>query len=127
VKCAAGLSTAALAVEGDWGQVGKAFGKSGSERPGGVYRTGLPRTPPSLVGNFWYFGPLGADFGRRSLLAIFSISISVGRRPGRAMARSAERRSKGGLNASQHLAAPGDPASVASWALRNDVLAGDCG
>lgn len=49
MKCAAGLSTAALAVEGDWGQVGKAFGKSGSEMPGGVYRIGLPRTDLKVV------------------------------------------------------------------------------
>ena len=41
---AAGLSTSALAVEGDWGQVAQALGKSGSEMPGGVYRIGLPRT-----------------------------------------------------------------------------------
>src|ERR1700680_3654209 len=41
---AAGLSTTALAVEGDWGQVAQALGKSGSEMPGGVYRVGLPRT-----------------------------------------------------------------------------------
>ena len=33
---AAGLSTSALAVEGDWGQVAQALGKSGSEMPGGV-------------------------------------------------------------------------------------------
>ena len=38
---AAGLSTSALAVEGDWGQVAQALGKSGSEMPGGVYRVGL--------------------------------------------------------------------------------------
>ena len=41
---AAGLSTSALAVEGDWGKVAQALGKSGSEMPGGVYRIGLPRT-----------------------------------------------------------------------------------
>src|ERR1700681_2186953 len=41
---AAGLSTSALAVEGDWGPVAQALGKSGSEMPGGVYRVGLPRT-----------------------------------------------------------------------------------
>jgi Domain of Unknown Function (DUF1259) len=41
---AAGLSTSALAVEGDWIQVAQALGKSGSELPGGVYRVGLPRT-----------------------------------------------------------------------------------
>ena len=41
---AAGLSTSALAVDGDWGQVAQALGKSGSEMPGGVYRVGLPRT-----------------------------------------------------------------------------------
>ena len=38
------LSTSALAVESDWGQVAKALGKSGSEMPGGVYRVGLPRS-----------------------------------------------------------------------------------
>ena len=41
---AAGLSTSALAVGGDWGQVAQALGKSGSEMPGGVYRIGLPRS-----------------------------------------------------------------------------------
>jgi Domain of Unknown Function (DUF1259) len=41
---AAGLSTSALAVEGDWSQVAQALGKSGSELPGGVYRVGLPRS-----------------------------------------------------------------------------------
>jgi hypothetical protein len=41
---AAGLSAPALAVEGDWGQVAQALGKSGSEMPGGVYRIGLPRS-----------------------------------------------------------------------------------
>jgi hypothetical protein len=41
---AAGLSTSALAVEGDWSQVAQALGKSGSEMPGGVYRIGLPRS-----------------------------------------------------------------------------------
>jgi Domain of Unknown Function (DUF1259) len=41
---AAGLSTSTLAVEGDWGQVAQALGKSGSEMPGGVYRVGLPRS-----------------------------------------------------------------------------------
>src|SRR5579885_905488 len=38
------LSTAALAVESDWGQVAEALGKTGSEMPGGVYRVGLPRS-----------------------------------------------------------------------------------
>src|SRR6202023_3553294 len=37
-------STSAPAVEGDWGKVAQALGKSGSEMPGGVYRIGLPRT-----------------------------------------------------------------------------------
>ena len=46
---AAGLSTSALAVEGDWGQVAQALGKSGSEMPGGVYRIGLPRTDLKVV------------------------------------------------------------------------------
>src|ERR1700724_3800484 len=41
---AAGLSAPALAVEGHWGQVAQALGKSGSEMPGGVYRIGLPRS-----------------------------------------------------------------------------------
>jgi hypothetical protein len=41
---AVGLSTSALAVESDWGQVALALGKSGSEMPGGVYRVGLPRS-----------------------------------------------------------------------------------
>jgi hypothetical protein len=41
---AAGLSTSALAVEGDWSQVAQALGKSGSELPGDVYRVGLPRS-----------------------------------------------------------------------------------
>ena len=40
---AVGLSTSALAVESDWGQVALALGKSGSEMPGGIYRVGLPR------------------------------------------------------------------------------------
>jgi Domain of Unknown Function (DUF1259) len=40
----AGLSTSALAAEGNWGQVAQALGKSGSEMPGGVYRVGLPRS-----------------------------------------------------------------------------------
>jgi len=31
---AAGLSASALAVEGDWGKVAQALGKSGSEMPG---------------------------------------------------------------------------------------------
>ena len=38
------LSTSAVAVESDWGQVALALGKSGSEMPGGVYRVGLPRS-----------------------------------------------------------------------------------
>jgi Domain of Unknown Function (DUF1259) len=46
---AAGLSTSALAVELDWGQVAQALGKSGSEMPGGVYRIGLPRTDLKVV------------------------------------------------------------------------------
>ena len=46
---AAGLSAPALAVEGDWGQVAQALGKSGSEMPGGVYRIGLPRTDLKVV------------------------------------------------------------------------------
>jgi hypothetical protein len=46
---AAGLSTSALAVEGDWGQVAQALGKSGSEMAGGVYRIGLPRTDLKVV------------------------------------------------------------------------------
>jgi hypothetical protein len=46
---AAGLSASALAVEGDWGQVAQALGKSGSEMPGGVYRIGLPRTDLKVV------------------------------------------------------------------------------
>ena len=46
---AAGLSTSALAVDGDWGQVAQALGKSGSEMPGGVYRIGLPRTDLKVV------------------------------------------------------------------------------
>jgi hypothetical protein len=41
---AAGMSASALAVEGDWGKVAQALGKSGSEMPGGGYRIGLPRT-----------------------------------------------------------------------------------
>jgi hypothetical protein len=41
---AAGLSTSAFAVGGDWSQVAQALGKSGSEMPGGVYRIGLPRS-----------------------------------------------------------------------------------
>jgi Domain of Unknown Function (DUF1259) len=41
---AVGLSTSALAVESDWGEVALALGKSGSEMPGGVYRVGLPRS-----------------------------------------------------------------------------------
>jgi Domain of Unknown Function (DUF1259) len=44
VVFAAGLSASAFAVEGGWGQVAQALGKSGSEMPGGVYRIGLPRT-----------------------------------------------------------------------------------
>jgi hypothetical protein len=46
---AAGLSTSALAVEGDWGQVAQALGKSGSEIPGGVYRIVLPRSDLKVV------------------------------------------------------------------------------
>ena len=46
---AAVLSTSALAVERDWGQVAQALGKSGSEMPGGVYRIGLPRTDLKVV------------------------------------------------------------------------------
>ena len=38
---AAGLSTSALAVEGDWGKVAQALGKSGSEMAGGVYQSWL--------------------------------------------------------------------------------------
>ena len=45
---AAGLSSA-LAVEGDWGPVAQALGKSGSEMPGGVYRIGLPRSDLKVV------------------------------------------------------------------------------
>jgi hypothetical protein len=41
---AVGLSTSALAVESDWGEVALALGKSGSEMPGGVYHVGLPRS-----------------------------------------------------------------------------------
>jgi hypothetical protein len=33
---AAGVSTSALAVNGDWGQVAQALGKSGSEMPNGA-------------------------------------------------------------------------------------------
>src|ERR1700730_7724406 len=46
---AAGLSTSALAVEGDEGQVAQALGKSGSEMRGGVYRIGLPRSDLKVV------------------------------------------------------------------------------
>src|SRR6202023_3242870 len=46
---AAGLSAPALAVEGHWGQVAQALGKSGSEMPGGVYRIGLPRSDLKVV------------------------------------------------------------------------------
>src|ERR1700724_2829046 len=46
---AAGLSAPALAVEGHWGKVAQALGKSGSEMPGGVYRIGLPRTDLKVV------------------------------------------------------------------------------
>jgi hypothetical protein len=41
---AAGLSASAFAVEGDWGKVARALGKSGTAMPDGVYRIGLPRT-----------------------------------------------------------------------------------
>ena len=41
---AALVSTSALALDSDWGQVAQALGKSGSEMPGGVYRVGLPRS-----------------------------------------------------------------------------------
>jgi Domain of Unknown Function (DUF1259) len=46
---AVGLSTSALAVESDWGQVAQALGKSGTEMPGGVYRIGLPRSDLKVV------------------------------------------------------------------------------
>jgi hypothetical protein len=46
---AVGLSTSALAVESDWGQVAQALGKSGLEMPGGVYRVGLPRSDLKVV------------------------------------------------------------------------------
>src|ERR1700730_17910027 len=45
----AAVSTSALAVEGDWGPVAQALGKSGSEVPGGVSRIGLPRTDLKVV------------------------------------------------------------------------------
>jgi hypothetical protein len=41
---AAGLSTTALAAGGWQAQVAEAFGKSGSEQPGGIYKIPLPRT-----------------------------------------------------------------------------------
>ena len=50
---AAGLSPSALAVEGDWGQVAQALGKSGSEMPGGVtalaFRAPISRSCPIAV------------------------------------------------------------------------------
>ena len=70
---AAGLSTSALAVEGDWGQVAQALGKSGSEMPGGVYRVGLPRSdlkvmldgvevkPALALGSWLAFQKIGND------------------------------------------------------------------
>jgi Domain of Unknown Function (DUF1259) len=38
------LPIAALAAGDDWGAVGAALGKTGTEMPDGVYRVGLPRT-----------------------------------------------------------------------------------
>jgi hypothetical protein len=35
--------------------------------------------PHSLAGNFWYFGPCRAGFGRRSLVAIFQFPFRWGR------------------------------------------------
>ena len=70
---AAGLSTSALAVEGDWSQVAQALGKSGSEMPGGVYRVGLPRSdlkvtldgvevkPALALGSWLAFQKIGND------------------------------------------------------------------
>jgi Domain of Unknown Function (DUF1259) len=70
---AAGLSTSALAVEGDWSQVVQALGKSGSEMPGGVYRVGLPRSdlkvtldgvevkPALALGSWLAFQKIGND------------------------------------------------------------------
>src|ERR1700724_3518682 len=68
---AAELSASALAVEGDWGKVAQALGKSGSEMPGGIYRIGLPRTdlkvlldgvelkPALALGSWLAFDPSG--------------------------------------------------------------------
>jgi hypothetical protein len=41
---AAGLSTPAMAADGDWAAVAQALGKSGAEMPGGVYRVAFPRS-----------------------------------------------------------------------------------
>src|SRR5258708_31352777 len=38
------LPTAGFAADTDWGKVGAALGKTGTEMPGGVYRVGMPRT-----------------------------------------------------------------------------------
>lgn len=46
---AAGLTTSALAVEGDWSQVAQALGKAGAEAQDGVYRVGLLRTDLKVV------------------------------------------------------------------------------
>jgi len=67
------LSTSAVAVESDWGQVALALGKSGSEMPGGVYRVGLPRSdlkveldgvefkPALALGSWLAFQKIGND------------------------------------------------------------------
>jgi Domain of Unknown Function (DUF1259) len=67
------LSTSAVAVESDWGQVALALGKSGSEMPSGVYRVGLPRSdlkveldgvefkPALALGSWLAFQKIGND------------------------------------------------------------------
>jgi hypothetical protein len=57
------------------GFLGQAVPVSGVLFPSGGESPTFPQVrlgcPQSLVGNFRYFGPYGAGFGRRSLLAIF--------------------------------------------------------
>lgn len=67
---ASGPSSAA-AANADWSKVAAALGKSGSEKPGGVYRVGMPRSdlhvtldgiaikPALALGSWIAFAPMG--------------------------------------------------------------------
>src|SRR3984893_6227304 len=56
----------------------------------------------SLVGNFPYFGPCGAGFGRRSLVAIFQFPFRAGRRPVRLQTETGSQGTLGGSGGRRH-------------------------